>query len=51
MNRNSGSHIPPARVKISRVDYSKHEHARLISVVVGVFALLAVFVWGWNAVG
>lgn len=51
MNRNSGSNIPPAKAKISRVDYSKHPHARTISIVVGAIALVAVYVWGWNAVG
>lgn len=34
----------------SRVDHNKHPHAKLISVGVGIVILLAVFVWGWNAV-
>ena len=45
MNRNSGSNIPPAKEKISRVDYSKHPHARLIGFsVVALFVLVIIII-------
>ena len=48
---NKRTHILPANPnKISRVDYSKHPHAKLISVGVGVVFLLALYVWGFTAI-
>lgn len=44
------THVLPAKAKISRVDYSKHPHARIISIAVGIAGLLALYVWGFNAV-
>ena len=44
--------LPANPDKISRMDYSKHPHARVIgSVVVGVALLAGLYVWAFSAVG
>ena len=46
------THVRPANPeKISRMDYSKHPHARVISIFVGIAALVVLYVWAFNAVG
>ena len=43
--------LPANPDKISRVDYSKHPHARIISIGVGIVALVALYIWAFSAVG